>query len=68
MPKKRYTAAQILVTLRQVDGAVAQGQPIAQAVKAIGVTETAAGRACRPGAVLRYYPPPRRNVFSAFDQ
>ncbi len=29
MPKKRYTAAQILATLRQVDGAVAQGQPIA---------------------------------------
>ncbi len=43
MPKKRYTAAQILVTLRQVDGAVAQGQPIAQAVKAIGLTETVSG-------------------------
>ncbi len=43
MPKKRYTAAQILATLRQVDGAVAQGQSIAQAVKAIGLTETVPG-------------------------
>ena len=38
MPKKRYTPEQIVAKLRQVDVAVAQGQSIAQAVKAIGVT------------------------------
>ena len=43
MPTKRYTAEQILATLRQVDVAVAQGQAIAQAVKAIGLTETVPG-------------------------
>ena len=40
MPKKRYTPEQIVAQLRQVDVALAQGQSIAQAVKAIGVTET----------------------------
>src|SRR5919199_6555201 len=40
MPEKRYTPEQIVAKLRQVDVAVAQGQSIAQAVKAIGVTET----------------------------
>ena len=40
MPKKRYTPEQIVAKLRQLDVAVAQGQSIAQAVKAIGVTET----------------------------
>jgi transposase-like protein len=40
MPKRRYTPEQIVAKLRQVDVAVAQGQSIAQAVKAIGVTET----------------------------
>ena len=40
MPKKRYTPEQIVTKLRQVDVDVVQGQSIAQAVKAIGVTET----------------------------
>ncbi len=40
MPKKRHTPEQIVAKLRQVDVAVAQGEAIAQAVKAIGVTET----------------------------
>ncbi len=46
MPKKRYTPEQIVEKLRQVDVAVAQGQSIAQAVKAIGVTETSSGMSC----------------------
>ena len=44
MPKKRYTPEQIVAKLRQVDVALAQGQSIAQAVKAISVTETGPDR------------------------
>ena len=40
MPKKRYTPEQIVTKLRQDDDALARGQSIARAVKAIGATET----------------------------
>ena len=39
MPTKRHSPEEIVSKLRQVDVMVAQGQPIATAVKKIGVTE-----------------------------
>jgi putative transposase len=39
MPKKKHTPEEIISKLRQVDVLVAQGQSIATAVKAIGVSE-----------------------------
>ena len=39
MPRKTHTPEEIVAKLRQVDVLVAQGQSIAAAVKAIGVTE-----------------------------
>jgi putative transposase len=39
MPKKRHKPEEIVAKLRQVDVMVAQGQPVADAIRAIGVTE-----------------------------
>ena len=39
MPKKRYTAEEIVAKLRQVDVLVSQGQNIADAIRQIGVSE-----------------------------
>lgn len=39
MPRKRYTAEEIVAKLRQVDVLTAQGRPVAEAVRSIGVTE-----------------------------
>ncbi len=39
MPRKTHTPEEIVAKLRQMDVLVAQGQSIAAAVKAIGVTE-----------------------------
>ena len=39
MPKKRYTPEEIVAKLRQVDVVVSQGQNIADAIRAIGVSE-----------------------------
>ena len=39
MPRKRHTAEEIVAKLRQVDVLTAQGKPVAEAVRAIGVTE-----------------------------
>ena len=39
MPRKRHTPEEIVAKLRQVDVLTAQGRPIAEAVRAIGVTE-----------------------------
>jgi putative transposase len=36
---KRHTAEEIVAKLRQVDVLVAQGRPVADAVRSIGVTE-----------------------------
>ena len=36
---KRHTAQEIVAKLRQVDVLVAQGRPVADAVRSIGVTE-----------------------------
>jgi putative transposase len=39
MGKKRYTPEEIVSKLRQVDVLVAQGTPVAEAIRSIGVTE-----------------------------
>ena len=39
MARKRHTAEEIVAKLRQVDVLIAQGRPVADAVRAIGVTE-----------------------------
>src|SRR5215211_2555503 len=39
MRKKRHTPEEIISKLRQVDVLVAQGTPVADAIRAIGVTE-----------------------------
>jgi transposase-like protein len=39
MARKRHTAQEIVAKLRQVDVLMAQGKPVADAVRMIGVTE-----------------------------
>ena len=39
MPRKKHKAEEIVVKLRQVDVLVAQGQPVSEAIRSIGVTE-----------------------------
>src|SRR3954447_26268839 len=39
MPRKRHSAVEIVAKLRQVDVLAAQGRPVAEAVRSIGVTE-----------------------------
>ena len=39
MPKKRHKPEEIVAKLRQVDVLVLQGQPVADAIRSIGVTE-----------------------------
>jgi putative transposase len=39
MARKRHTAEEIVSKLRQVDVLMAQGKPVVDAVRAIGVTE-----------------------------
>src|SRR4051794_31806940 len=44
MSRKRHTPEEILSKLRQVDVLVAQGTPVADAIRAIGVTEGSCDR------------------------
>ena len=39
MARKRHTAEEIVAKLRQVDVLMAQGRPVADAIRSIGVTE-----------------------------
>ena len=39
MPRKRHSAEEIDTKLRQVDVLSAQGRPVAEAIRSIGVTE-----------------------------
>ncbi len=39
MARKRHTAEEIVAKLRQVDVLMAQGRPVAEAVRSVGVTE-----------------------------
>jgi len=43
MGRKRHKAEEIVAKLRQVDVLTAQGQPVADAVRTIGVTEVGGG-------------------------
>ena len=52
MPRKRHKPEEIVAKLRQVDVLVAQGTPVADAVRSIGVTEVASGRASQWGDLL----------------
>ena len=40
MPRKRYAPEETVAKLRQVDVVTAQGRPLGEAVKTIGVTDT----------------------------
>ena len=42
MGRKRHTAEEIVAKLRQVDVLIAQGHPVADAIRTIGVTEVTA--------------------------
>jgi cell division protein FtsB len=44
MARKRHSAEEIVGKLRQVDVLLAQGKPVADAVRAIGVTEVTSCR------------------------
>jgi len=44
MRKKRHTPEEIVAKLRQVDVLVVQGTPVADAIRAIGVTEVSCDR------------------------
>ncbi len=39
MPRKRHRAEEIVTKLRQVEVLTAQGRPVAEAIRSIGVTE-----------------------------
>lgn len=47
MPRKRHKPEEIVTKLRQVDVMVSQGSSVADAIRAIGVTEVAPGRTAR---------------------
>jgi putative transposase len=46
MGRKRHTAEEIVAKLRQVDVLTAQGQPVADAIRTIGVTEVDCVTSC----------------------
>ena len=46
MSRKRHTAEEIVAKLRQVDVLVSQGQAVADAIRAIGVTEVGSETSC----------------------
>jgi hypothetical protein len=52
MSRKRYKPEEIVAKLRQVDVLTAQGTPVADAVRSIGVTEVASGRVAGWGDLL----------------
>jgi hypothetical protein len=55
MPRKRYKPEEIVVELRQVEVLVSQGRCVADAVRAIGVTEVTDylyGRLSRSKSIL----------------
>ncbi len=43
MPKKRHKPEEIVAKLRQIDVVVTRSQPMADAVRAIGITQVAEG-------------------------
>ena len=47
MARKRHTAEEIVTKLRQVDVLTAQGKPVSEAIRTIGVTDVASRRVAR---------------------
>ena len=47
MVRKRHRPEEIVAKLRQVEVLTAQGQSVAEAIRSIGVTEVAPGRAAQ---------------------
>jgi hypothetical protein len=47
MTRKRHEPEEIVMKLRQVDVLVAQGTPVAEAIRSIGVTEVGCRTSCR---------------------
>jgi hypothetical protein len=54
MRKKRHTPEEIVAKLRQVDGLVAQGTPVVDAIRSIGVTAVGFGTSCWTGRSSTY--------------
>ena len=55
MAGERSTPEQIVAKLRQVEVLTGQGKPVAEAVRAIGVTEQSSGMSCsRPRCSTRF--------------
>ena len=49
MPRKRHKAEEIVAKLRQVEVLTAQGNPVAEAIRSIGVTEVSSAMNCSTG-------------------
>ena len=56
MRQKRHTPEEIVSKLRQVDVLVSQGTPVADAIRAIGVTEVSCDR--KLATALQFCPAP----------
>ena len=59
MRKKRHTPEEIVSKLRQVDVLVAQGTPVADAIRTIGVTEVGCETNCWMGRSSTHYRRPK---------
>ena len=46
MARKRHTAEEIVTKLRQVEVLTAQGKPVSEAIRTIGVTEVSFATSC----------------------
>ncbi len=46
MSRKRHRPEEIVAKLRQVEVLTAQGRPVAEAIRSIGVTEVSSGTSC----------------------
>ena len=59
MSRKRHKPEEIVAKLRQVDVLTAQGTPVADAVRSIGVTEVGFGTSCWMGRSSTAYGRPK---------
>ena len=50
MSRKRHKPEEIVAKLRQVEVLTAQGRPVAEAIRSIGVTEVTLGSSPRAGS------------------
>ena len=59
MSRKRHKPEEMIAKLRQVDVLTAQGTPVADAVRSIGVTEVRSSSKAGDGTTIRSGPMPR---------